>query len=76
MSKSKSLKVKFLDDGTVAVSVNLKASLIPDPVERPRPLNYEERTGHVLQVEQNLLHYYIIDAENYSHIKGRVQKKN
>ena len=69
------MKVKFVDDGTVAVSVNLKASLIPDPVQRPRPLNYEERTGHVLQVEQNLLHYYIIDAENYSHINQMVINK-
>jgi hypothetical protein len=37
---SKSEKVKFVDDGTVAVSVDLKASLVPDPVQRERPLNY------------------------------------
>ena len=42
ITKSKSVKVKFVDDGTVAVSVNLKSSLIPDPVERARPLNYHE----------------------------------
>ena len=29
--KAKSEKVKYVDDGTVAVSVDLKASLIPDP---------------------------------------------
>ena len=75
LSKSKSVKVKFVDDGTVAVSVNLKASLIPDPVERPKPLNYEERTGHVFPVEQNLLHYYIRDAENFSHINQMLINK-
>ena len=42
ITKSKSVKVKFVDDGTVAVSVNLTSSLIPDPVGRARPLNYHE----------------------------------
>ena len=48
VSKSKSVKVKFVDDGSVAVSVNLKSCLIPDEQDRPRPLNYNERTRHVL----------------------------
>ena len=65
ISKSKSVKVKFVDDGTVAVSVNLKTSLIPDPEDRAQPLNYQERTGHILPGEQNLLQYYIEDAESY-----------
>ena len=34
--KSKSEKVKFVDDGTVAVSIDLKGCLIVDPVERAR----------------------------------------
>ena len=59
------MKVKFVDDGTVAVSVNLKTSLIPDPEDRAQPLNYQERTGHILPEEQNLLQYYIEDAESY-----------
>ena len=32
--KSKAEKVKFVDDGTVAISVNLKNCLVPDPVDR------------------------------------------
>ena len=32
ISKSKSEKVKYVDDGTIAVSINLKTSLLPDPV--------------------------------------------
>ena len=35
VTKSKSEKVKYVDDRSVAVSVNLKSSLIPDPVLRP-----------------------------------------
>ena len=43
--KSKSEKVKYVDVGTVAVSVNLKTCLTKDPVKRPNPLNFHERTG-------------------------------
>jgi hypothetical protein len=63
--KSKSEKVKFVDDGTVAVTVNLKTCIVPDPVDRPRPRNYHERTGHILPVENNLLQFYINDTENF-----------
>ena len=63
--KAKAEKVKFVDDGTVAVSVDLKASLIPDPVQRTKPLNYHERTGHILPAKNNLLQYYLSDTENF-----------
>ena len=63
--KSKAEKVKFVDDGTVAVSIDLKQCLVPDPVDRVRPVNYHERTGHVLPPENNLLQYYIEDTENF-----------
>ena len=65
ISKSKSQKVKFVDDGTVAVSVDLRESLIPDPEVRTKPLKYHERTGHVLPAENNLLQHYIRDTENF-----------
>ena len=63
--KSKSEKVKFVDDGTVAVTVNLKTCLVPDPVDRPRPRNFHERTGHILPEENNLLQMYINDTEQF-----------
>ena len=59
VSKAKSKKVKFVNYGSVAVSVDLKSSLFPDPMVRPRPLNFHERTGH------NLLHYNIRDTEQF-----------
>ena len=65
VTKSKSKKVKFIDDGTVAVTVKLKDCVVPDPVDRPRPYNYHERTGHVLPEENNLLQYYIRDTEEF-----------
>ena len=40
VTKSTSNKVKFVDDGSVAVSINLKLNLVPDPVERPKPLTF------------------------------------
>ena len=66
VTKSKSEKVKYVDDGSVAVSVNLKSSLIPDPVVRPKPLNYHERTCQVLPSQNNLLQFYLDDTEKFT----------
>ena len=66
VTKSKSEKVKYIDDGTVAVSINLKTSLIPDPAIRPKPLNYHERTCQVLPAESNLLQFYLDDTERFT----------
>ena len=65
VSKPNSDKVKYVNDGTVAVSIDLKTCLIPDPVNRARPRNYHERTGHVLPEQNNLLQFYIRDAEQF-----------
>ena len=58
-SKSQSKSVKFIDDGTVAVSINLKSSLVQSKRNMPQPLNFDERTGQVLPKEENLLQYYL-----------------
>ena len=63
---SSALKVKYIDDGTVAVNVSLKSCLINDPVSRPRPLSFEERSGHVLPPQNNLLQYYVYDTEGFA----------
>ena len=65
-SKSQSKSVKCIDDGTVAVSINLKSSLIPDTVKKPQPFNYDERTCQVLPKEENLLQYFLEDAEKFT----------
>ena len=66
IAKSEVCAVKFVDDGTVAVSVDLKTSLAPDLSGRPRPLNYHERTEHVLPAENNLLQYLVQDTEHFA----------
>ena len=48
VNQARAEKVKFIDDGTIAVSVDLKASLIPDPIKRLRPHNFHERTCQIL----------------------------
>ena len=63
--KSKAVKVKFVDDGTVAVSINLKDCIVPDPSTRPRPLNFHVRTGQILPELNNMLQHYITDAEKF-----------
>ena len=66
VTKSKVKKVKYIDDGTVAVSIDLKKCLINDPECRTRPLNFHERTEHILPSENNLLQYYLDDTEEFT----------
>ena len=66
LGKSKHKSVKFVDDGAVATSIDLKSSLVPDPVQRPKPLCFQERTMHILPDENNLMQYIVKDTENYT----------
>ena len=66
VTKSKAEKVKYIDDGTIAVSLNLKECLIPDPVVRQQPLNFRERTSHVLPSGNNILQFYLNDTELFA----------
>ena len=50
-----SLNLKYVDDLSMLLAFNLKSILIDDPVDRPRPLPFNERTGHVLPLEDNLM---------------------
>ena len=49
------LQVKYIDDASQMASINLKKSLIPDPITRPRPLNYHERTEMVLNPQEDIM---------------------
>ena len=48
-----SLSLKYVDDLSLLTAINLKTSLTPDPVCRPRPLAYNERTHQILLSENN-----------------------
>ena len=54
-TKNECMQVKFVDDATQIASVDLKNSLVADPVSRPRPLNFHERTEMILSSEENVL---------------------
>ena len=58
IAESKSEKVKYVDDGSVAVSLKLKSCLEIDEIKRQNPLNYRERTQHVVPAYNNFLQAY------------------
>ena len=60
------LSVKFVDDHSCAVRIDLKKSLAPDPVIRQRPLKYHERTEHVLPLNNNLLQLELEDLKKFT----------
>ena len=57
---------KYIDDSCQVASVNLKVSLEPDPILRPRPLNYNERTQMRLKPEENVLQQELIKFEAFA----------
>ena len=38
----------YIDDLSEGEAIDLKKQLVKDPIQRPAPLNYHERTGHIL----------------------------
>ena len=62
----KSLQVKYYDDATAAVAINLKKQLCPDPIKRPRPLNWHEKAQLILPENQNELQKHLNVFENFA----------
>ena len=61
------IHLKYIDDMTAAVSINLKEKLIPNPDPNPiRPLQYHDRTQHILPEENSELQSCINDLITYS----------
>ena len=52
---NQAMQVKYIDDATQAATINLQKSLIPEAINRQRPLNNHERTGMKINPEENLL---------------------
>ena len=59
------IHMKFIDDMTVAESIHLKEQFIenPDPVH---PLQYHERTGHILPMERSKVQMVLDDLHVYT----------
>ena len=60
------MHVKFIDDASQAAAVNLRKFLIPDPVTRPLPLNYHERTQQVLTPHHNQLQQELTSLQHFA----------
>ena len=46
--------------------IYLKRALINDPVTRQKPLNYHERTGHIIPINNNLLQLTLNNLHKYT----------
>ena len=58
---------QYVDDLSLAQSINLKECLIPNPDPSPaRPLAYHDRTGHLLPTEACQLQEEINQLVTYS----------
>ena len=60
------IHLKFIDDLTVAESINLKSKLVPNPNPNPpRPTTYHDRTGHVLGDSQSEVQKLLLELNSY-----------
>ena len=59
------LNLKYIDDLSMLAAFNLK-HVRDDPVHRPSPLNYNERTRHVLPLESNFLQEELNSLETFT----------
>ena len=73
-SNCKSVSVKYVDDHSCAVKIDLKSTLIREPMVRPKPLNYHERTSYVLPASRNRLQDTLNELQNFT--KSNLMKIN
>ena len=66
LSPSQPLSVKFVDDHSCAVRLDLKKALIKEPLVRQKPLNFHERTGHILPNNNNMLQLTLNNLHKYT----------
>ena len=63
----KTTHMKYIDDMTAAVAIDLKATLLPNPDQNPaRPLQYHHRTGHILHQDDCELQSMLNDLKDYA----------
>ena len=74
LSIPRPIDVKYIDDGTVAVSDDLRSCLITAP-EHPRPLTFDQRTEHMHPSQNNLLQYYLEDTKEFTSVNNMVINK-
>ena len=61
-----SLNLKYVDDLSMLSALNLKSSLVADPIDRLRPLNYNEKTCQVLARSNNQLQSDLLSPQEFA----------
>ena len=64
--RSDYLCIKYIDDLSSLTSINLKSSLLPDPIARPEPLNYNERKKQILPLYNNKLQGMLDELKQFA----------
>ena len=63
---STSCTVKYIDDASQARSIDLRTALVRDHIDRLRPLQYHERTGHILHPTHNQLQVDLNELKSFT----------
>ena len=63
------LSLKFVDDLSILVAINLKESLIPD-LERVRPVTHDQRTSQILPKSENKMQSLLNQLKNFTDRKS------
>ena len=72
-----STHMKYIDDLSLAVSLNLKENLVvSENQDVQRPLSYHERTQHVLPKDRNIIQQEFNTLQTISRDQGMVINKN
>ena len=60
------LNLKYIDDLSLLAAFKLQTCLIDDPIHRPSPLNFNERSRHILPIENNPLQEELKRLESFT----------
>ena len=63
---AKDIHAVYIDDLSELEAIELKKQLMKDPVQRPFPLNYHERTQHIFPTENNKSQAQLTKVERFS----------
>ena len=66
MKHAKDMHALYIDDLSEAEAIELKKQLQSDPVNRPYPLNYHERTKQIFPTESSILQKNLCNVEDFT----------
>ena len=60
------IKMKFIDDLSIAARISLNSDLVEDTLDRQKPLTYDERFGTKLSDDSNFLQHIVDSLKEFS----------